>query len=116
MDYETETRRAYRSAARAQTYTRYQSSDWSWGRVATWREQQIIRRVLAARTWRDSDAVLDAPCGTGILAPTLAPYTDNVLATDISLEMMQLAMRAYFAAQRAQFVQADINAMPFPND
>jgi ubiquinone/menaquinone biosynthesis C-methylase UbiE len=115
MDYDNETRLAYRSATRADAYRRYQSTDWSWGRVATWREQHLVGRILSHRVWNESDIVLDAPCGTGILAPTLAPFSRSVLATDISLEMMRLATEAYSGDRLANFVQADITSMPFPD-
>lgn len=113
MDYEKDTRLAYRSSARADAYKRYQSSQWTWGRITTWREQYLIRRLLASRMWNAADAVLDVPCGTGILASTLAPFAPRVLASDISFEMMRLAASAYAIRGFGGFVQADITAMPF---
>ena len=113
MDYEKQTRLAYRSSARADAYRRYQSREWTWGRITTWREQYLIRRLLARRKWNAADLVLDAPCGTGILASTLAPIAPRVLASDISSEMMQLAAGAYAIKGFGGFVQADITSMPF---
>lgn len=113
MEYEKDTRLAYRSSARADAYRRYQSSEWTWGRITTWREQSLIRRLLARRRWSAADVVLDAPCGAGILASTLAPLAPRVLASDISTEMMRLAGDAYAMDCFGGFVQADITALPF---
>lgn len=113
MDYQKETRIAYRTSARAEAYKRYHSAGWTWGRIATWFEQKCIHRLLARRAWSAADVVLDIPCGTGILAPTLAPFGPKVVAGDISLEMMRLADSAYAAASFGGLVQSDITAIPF---
>lgn len=115
MDYQKETRVAYRTPERAEAYKRYHSAGWTWGRIATWLEQKSIRGLLASRTWTPADVVLDVPCGTGILGPTLAPYAPRVVASDISLEMMRLADGAYAPGSFGGFVRSDITAMPFPD-
>jgi ubiquinone/menaquinone biosynthesis C-methylase UbiE len=113
MDYEGATRSAYRSRERASSYKRYHTTEWSWGRIATYLEQSAIRRLLSSRAWTAADLILDAPCGTGILGATLARSRAQVIASDISLEMMALADGEYSREHLRGFVQADITTVPF---
>lgn len=113
MDYEAGTRVAYRSRERASSYKRYHTTQWSWGRIATRLEQSAIRRLVSDRGWKQGDVILDAPCGTGILGATLATSQAQVVASDISMEMMSLAAGEYARDHFRGFVQADITAVPF---
>jgi ubiquinone/menaquinone biosynthesis C-methylase UbiE len=113
MDYDRETRNAYRSSARAESYRTYQKTAWSWGRVSTWCEQRAVLRLLHSSRIGGGNILLDVPCGTGVLASTVAPLACDVVASDISLEMMELATEAYGEQAETCFVQADITALPF---
>lgn len=113
MDYEKNTRNAYRSPERAVAYKRYHNSQISWGRITTRLEQRIVRRFLEQLALTGTDAVLDIPCGTGVLGPTLAAFPVHVVGSDISLEMMRLAVDEYDLARVDGWVQADITATPF---
>ena len=115
MNYEQETRDAYKSRDRAAAYKAYHTSDLSWGRISTRLEQRGIRRLLGERRWSADDRLLDAPCGTGILGSLLSSVPGRIVASDISMEMMALAGDAYDARQLTGFVQADITATPFAN-
>jgi SAM-dependent methyltransferase len=112
-DYQRETRDAYRSRERARNYKHYNTAAWSWGRIATAREQRGIQRVLAREPWQPGDMVLDIPCGTGILAGVLNTLPVRVVASDISYEMMALGREEYREGALAGAVQADITRTPF---
>src|SRR6266540_1394938 len=99
MDYENETRAAYRSPERAAAYKRYHTTDRSWALIATRLEQRLIRRMLSAHDWSAADTMLDVPCGTGILGPTVARVPASIVASDISAEMMALAATEYDAGR-----------------
>jgi SAM-dependent methyltransferase len=113
MSYESSTRLAYRSDARAADYQRYQKKAWTWGRLVTWREQRRIAGVLRAYTWTPADRVLDVPAGTGILADVLAGFPFSVVASDISREMMALGRHEYARDRLLGCLQGDITQMPF---
>ena len=112
MDYETQTRSAYRTEQRAIAYQCRQTRRWSWARLATWREQRGVARILGKRAWAPADDVLDIPCGAGILGAVLARFPFRVVASDISPAMMALARGAYAADRFRGFVQADITDTP----
>ncbi len=113
MSYETETRAAYRNASRATRYHRDQRQALTWGRVVTWRQQRRVRAELQRHEWSPDDRLLDVPCGSGVLGPSLAGVAARVTAGDISSEMMTLARGEYPASRFAGFAQLDITAMPF---
>lgn len=112
-DYERDTRAGYRSAERAARYRAYHTKKWSWGRVATWAEQRAIRRMLRRQIRPGRDLVLDIPCGTGILGASLDQCDVRVVASDIAVEMIALAVPEYDGRRCAGFVQADITGTPF---
>lgn len=112
MDYEKDTRAAYRTLERAAAYKRHQTQDWSWARAATRQEQRRIERILRRYVWSKDDIVLDIPCGTGILAAVLNRFPFRVVASDISPEMMALAGGEYRASTFRGFVRGDIRQVP----
>lgn len=114
MNYEKETRNAYRTPERAAEYKRYQTTDWSWGRIVTWFEQRAVARELGRYKWSSLDQLLDIPCGAGILGKVLHQFPFRIVASDISTEMMDLARDEYPADRLISFTQADITATPFP--
>ena len=113
-DYERDTLNAYRTAERAAEYKRFHTSDWSWGRFATWCEQRAIARELGRYKWSSADQLLDIPCGTGILGKLLHQFPFRIVASDISAEMMEIAKAEYPADRLVDCIQADITATPFP--
>ena len=113
-NYEIDTLNAYRSRQRAAEYKRYHTEDWSWARFSTWREQRILARELSRYSWSADDRLLDIPCGTGILGKLLHDFPFQIVASDISPEMMDLARDEYPADRLLGCVQADITKTGFP--
>lgn len=116
MNYDSDTKQAYRSKDRAAEYKRYHTRDWSWGRIATWREQQCLARVLRAYAWTPTDRILDMPSGTGILGHLLGTLPSRIVVSDISREMMMLGRGEYPQDRLMGCLQSDITAMPFASD
>lgn len=78
-----------------------------------WRERAIVRKVLKRIGLTKGDRVLDIPCGTGVLGETLGKFLCNVVASDISREMIDLAREDYENSNFGGFVQADVTKMSF---
>jgi SAM-dependent methyltransferase len=57
--------------------------------------------------------LLDIPCGTGILGKLLHFFPFQIVASDISPEMMELAKEEYPVDKLVEFVQADITKTGF---
>jgi ubiquinone/menaquinone biosynthesis C-methylase UbiE len=114
MDYERDTRFAYRSADRAAAYHHRQTRSWTWSRVSTLLEQRAIAAMLQQVEGAGGTALLDAPCGTGIAARLVRGRRMDVLASDISVEMMRHA-RGEYAGVTSRFVCADVTSMPLPD-
>jgi SAM-dependent methyltransferase len=114
MDYENQTLNGYRTPERAAEYKRFHTTDWSWGRFVTWIEQKAVARELARYDWSSLDQLLDIPCGTGVLGKLLYKFPFQIVASDISPEMMALAREEYPADRLVDCTQADITATPFP--
>jgi SAM-dependent methyltransferase len=114
INYETDTLNAYRSKQRAAEYKRYHTQGWSWARFSTWREQRLLARELSRYSWSAGDRLLDIPCGTGILGKLLHTFPFQIVASDISPEMMELARGEYPADRLIDCVQADIIKTGFP--
>jgi len=114
-NYETDTLNAYRSKKRASEYKRYHTKDWSWARISTWREQRLLTRELTRYSWSADDRLLDIPCGTGILGKLLHSYPFQIVASDISQEMMELARGEYPTDRLIGCVQTDITKTGFPH-
>jgi len=77
-------------------------------------EQALEQRVGPANANRD---VLDAGCGTGLLAPVLRPYARRLTGVDLSLAMLEQANRRglYDALEREE-IGAYMTARPQMND
>lgn len=113
MNYEADTKQAYRSEGRAAEYQRCHTRDWSWGRIATWREQYCLARVLRSYAWAPADRILDMPSGTGILGHLLGTLPSRIVVSDISRERMTLGRPQYPTGRLLGCLQSDITAMPF---
>jgi len=73
-------------------------------------------RELSRYSWSDKDRLLDIPCGTGILGKLLHGFPFKIVASDISLEMMELAREGYPADRFIDCVQADITNTGFSGE
>lgn len=113
IDYERETRNAYRSEERAADYKHYNTTAWSWARIATAFEQRVIRTILAGITWTPEDRILDIPCGAGILASALNDLPCRVVVSDVSRAMIAVGLPEYRIASMMGAVQGDITLVPF---
>jgi len=111
-DYERDTKHAYRNAERAAEYKHFHTRALSWARVATAREQRALRRILGRIQWQNGDVLLDVPCGSGIAAALLNELDVDVVAADISREMMEQSRGEYREDRFRGYVQADITVMP----
>jgi len=115
-NYETETLNAYRTRQRAEEYKRYHTTDWNWARISTWREQRLLARELSRYSWSADDRLLDIPCGTGILGKLLHSFPFQIVASDISPDMMALARAEYPGGRLIDCVQADITNTGLPRE
>jgi ubiquinone/menaquinone biosynthesis C-methylase UbiE len=111
-DYEQDTKHAYQTQARAAGYKHYHTQAWSWARVATAREQRVLTGILGGIAWHAGDLLLDLPCGTGIAGPMLARHAVQVIAADISAEMMAQSRGEYGPGRFRGYLQADITRLP----
>ena len=70
--------------------------------------------VLAWRTWRGDERVLDAGCGPGRVAEELVRRLPRgqVVAVDRDPDMLQKARRRFSALGRASVVEADLEDLP----
>lgn len=112
MGYENETRNAYRNTPKAEAYHNYLAKDFSWAHFMMWREKQCVLRGLLKCNLSKSDIILDLPCGTGIFADVVVPLNSKSLSSDISIEMMEIARKAYKGEQFLGFTQSDITQIP----
>ncbi len=113
MGYEKDTRSAYRNRFRAKEYKRHHTEDFSWARLAMWRECLCVERVLKLCGLNRNSRILDIPCGTGILADGLSRIAAGIVAADISLEMIELAQEEYRQENFRGFIQCDITRPSF---
>lgn len=116
MSYERQTREAYRNIERAGAYKQRQTSQWSWMRFSTRREQSVLVRLAMGLRLGADAVVLDAPCGTGVLGALLRRLGCQVVAADISREMMALAGAEYDPKTFRGFLQGDLLQLPLASD
>ena len=67
MDYEHDTKNAYRNEEKATAYLEHYTKGMKWGRFTMWRQRSLIKRFLDQCGLTASDRVLDIPCGTGYI-------------------------------------------------
>ena len=114
MSYETETKLSYRNISRAEAY-KEQYEKYRWVRFTTQREQKCIEKAFELCALKDSDHLLDIPCGTGVHAKIFNKFPFSVASSDISSEMMSYARKGYSKRKFLGFVQSDIERIPFKN-
>ena len=113
MDYERDTRNAYRNKEKAKAYLEQYTKGTKWARFTMWRQRALIKRILDQCDLTASDRVLDIPCGTGLIGRILLNNPACVIGSDISIEMMDLARSESGENRFPRLVQADITATPF---
>ena len=113
MDYERETRNAYRNKAKAKAYLEQYTKGTKWARFTMWRQRTLMQKLLDQCDLTASDRVLDIPCGTGLLGSILVNNSALVFGSDISIEMMEIARKDHGDDGFRRLVQADITATPF---
>ena len=116
MAYESDTREAYRNKTKANAYKNQYIEGFKWARFTMWKQKKIIFEFLNVCKLGSSDVLLDIPCGTGYIGGLLSKYPFKVVASDISIEMMELAINEYSENNFAGFLQADITKTPFQAD
>lgn len=62
------------------------------------------------------DTVLECACGTGMLSGVIAPKCKELTATDFSPKMLKKAKKNCAGFGNITFAQADITALPFPDN
>jgi demethylmenaquinone methyltransferase/2-methoxy-6-polyprenyl-1,4-benzoquinol methylase len=82
-----------------------------WDEKNNW-DLDKIALMLKLLYIKNGDAVLDVGTGTGVLAPFLLGYTDNITAIDSAEKMVEVARRK-FADTAVKFVHGDVLEYPF---
>ena len=113
MSYEEQTKNAYRNKEKAAAYLSQYIEGTKWARFTMWKQRRIIGNFLDACELEKNDILLDAPCGTGYAGQVLSSQPCQVVASDISLEMMELAGAEYEKSKFSGFYQADLTNTPF---
>jgi SAM-dependent methyltransferase len=116
MSYESQTKNAYRNKIKAKDYQDQYIKGSKWARFTMWRQKNATSSLLNLCDLCESDIILDAPCGTGLIGELLNNYSSSVIAADISLEMIELAQSEYEKNKFLGFIQADLTKAPFLND
>jgi len=76
------------------------------------RDVDFFAWVVAQVPWRGGERVLDVGCGNGAYLPYYAAHTRDIVAMDISAEMLAAARKRGVPGVR--FLQGDATALPFP--
>lgn len=96
FDYSSEMKEHYKSDDVAEDYHKAFSDDGSWRhQLIANRERNAVSTLLERVP---NSTVLDIPTGTGKLAPVFAEHGSNVLACDISENMLEVAEAEYESA------------------
>jgi predicted TPR repeat methyltransferase len=113
VNYERDTKNAYRNEEKATAYLEQYTKGTKWARFSMWRQRVLIKNFLDHCRLTAADRLLDIPCGTGYIGQTIQHTPASLIGADISLEMMDRAGGEYGEDQFHGFVQADITATPF---
>ncbi len=116
MDYEKETRSAFRNSSKAKTYKEQYTKGMKWARFTMWRERMCVKKALKQCNLKRDDKVLDIPCGAGLLFSVFSKFPFYIVASDISSEMMSLTREDRKEINLSGLVQADITSTPFANE
>lgn len=113
MDYEQDTRLAYRNSLRARLYKDQYSRITSWAGFSMRIERTLVEKALRLCELSSGDIILDIPCGTGLLGIIFGKLPAKIVAADISREMMELGKDEYNNTNLIGFAQGDITKLPF---
>ncbi len=118
--YELATKQKYQDPGIARRYLRGYAGRLKLSSLASYiiarREQRCIAKALE-RCSPAPSRLLDVPCGTGKLAEVLSRHGREVLAADISMEMMILAKAAYEGQPGFRgFIRCDVTQLPFADE
>jgi len=113
MGYIEDTKDAYRNKNKAKEYQDQYIKGAKWARFTMWRQKRLVRDLVNKCSLTDRDIVLDAPCGTGYIGGILSNNSASIVATDISMEMMELAINEYTGKNFYGFLQSDLSNTPF---
>ncbi|KKL74474.1 hypothetical protein LCGC14_2064530 [marine sediment metagenome] len=116
MDYEKETRIAFRDTLKAKTYKEQYTKGLKWARFTMWRERMCVENALKRCNLKIEDNILDIPCGTGLMFFVFSKFPFKVFAADISLEMMSHAIEESEGLIVAGFALVDITNTPFARE
>ncbi|PWJ87934.1 methyltransferase family protein [Mesorhizobium loti] len=118
--YELATKQKYQDPSIASWYLKGYEGRLKLSSLASYiiarREQRCIGKALERCSPRPS-RLLDVPCGTGKLAQVLSQQGREVLAADISMEMMVLAKTSYEGQPGFRgFIRCDVTKLPFADE
>jgi ubiquinone/menaquinone biosynthesis C-methylase UbiE len=113
MDYNKDTRDAYRNELKAKEYQEQYTKGTKWARFTMWRQRVLIDKIINQCNFKKTDKILDIPCGTGFIGKTLSKTPASIIASDISREMMERAYGEYVGDNFNGFVECDITKTPF---
>ena len=113
MNYEKDTKNAYRNEFKARQYQEQYIRGAKWARFTMWRQKRLIEKIIETCSFKKTETILDIPCGTGFIGRILCRSAASVVASDISNEMMKRAFEEYGGSNFKGFVQSDITQIPF---
>ncbi len=113
MDYDRDTRNAYRNEFKAKEYQEQYTKGTKWARFTMWRQKALVAKIIKQCELTKTSTILDIPCGTGFIGRLLSKTPAVIVASDISTEMMERARKEYVGKNFAGFVQCDITKPPF---
>jgi len=90
----------------------------NWDKELSWESLECFSNIVKELGIKPGDWVLDIGSGTGVLLPFLTTAVGNkgrILALDFSAKMLHQAKAKGFQPT-VDFIQADITAIPLPND
>lgn len=116
FNYEKNTRIKYQDKNFARRYKEDYTTGFSFMKLSTQRVKKIVQKCLIYCNLSPSSIILDMPCGTGVLADILQKKNVLIIASDISMGMMNFASEDYKGENFYGFIQADATKMPFKNN
>jgi ubiquinone/menaquinone biosynthesis C-methylase UbiE len=116
MNYDKDTKNAYRNELKAKEYQEQYTKGTKWARFTMWRQKVLIKKIIEQCNFKQDDKILDIPCGTGFIGKILCNSLGHIIASDISIEMMNRASREYQGDNFRGFVQCDVTQTPFKKE
>ena len=116
FNYDKETRIKYQDKDFAKRYKETYTTGFSFMKLTTKRVKECVQKALVHCKLSANNIILDMPCGTGVLADILRRSNALIIAMDISMEMISLALEDYKSGNFYGFIQADATKAPFKNN